>query len=961
MIVLGIISSIMLLVGGLLTLLGQSGQVSRDRQIAALLLIALGAFVGVVAVSGDPGRPAAALGLIIGIAGLIYGVRIVTGAGSHGRPSPSDLMSPSSPLHVDPLLERLGRATNASLWDWDLKTDLVSYSSNIMTLLGYDESSLHSELDWWTQRVHPDDRDEAVRTLIEATQRSDGEWEMEYRFLRSDGEYVHIRDRGIVIADADGHPIRMVGAMDDITAQRMAEQAARERELQFETLADNATDFIARIDRELRHVYVNKALAEATGIPKEQFLGRTNVELGFDPELTAFLDEAVAGVLESAMPRTVEFQYEIEGTMRHLMCRLNPEVDAHGQVRAVLSIVRDITELKQANERIVREKEFVDTAINSLPGMFYLIDESGRFLRWNENLERISGYSADEISAMYPAQFFRGDDKQLIETRIREVFEHAESWAEANLISKDGSETPYYFTGRRVVLDQQCCVVGMGIDISELKQIERRLRESEKRYRLLFESNPHPMWVFDCDTLRFLAVNNAAVTKYGFSESEFLAMTIKDIRPEEDVPRLLESAQRRIEGVDHAGTWRHKLKDGRVIDVEIISHALTFAGHRAELVLAIDVTERLRAERQLRYSEERFATFMDQNPAAAWIKNDIGRYEFVNRRLCEEYRVSPEDILGKTDFDLLREDVARQLAENDRIVLEQEEPIETTETINNPDGTDHVWLVIKFPMTNPGGGRLIGGFALDITEKMQAEQALREYANALERSNRELEQFAYVASHDLQEPLRMVASYTQLLGQRYRGKLDADADEFIQYAVDGAQRMQRLIDDLLLYSRVGSQASDRSELAADDALDEAIANIDSSIQESGAIIEREALPRVQADHGQLVQLFQNLLSNAIKFRGEATPRVSVRAERKKNEWIFAVSDNGIGIDPKYHDRVFIIFQRLHGRAEYAGTGIGLALCKRIVERHGGRIWIESTLGEGTTVYFTLPVRKEAAQ
>lgn len=266
-----------------------------------------------------------------------------------------------------------------------------------------------------------------------------------------------------------------------------------------------------------------------------------------------------------------------------------------------------------------------------------------------------------------------------------------------------------------------------------------------------------------------------------------------------------------------------------------------------------------------------------------------------------------------------------------------------------------VGLLVVAPMTGFGiwsSWKL----AREQRELIQARQDLEKSVVELGRSNSDLQQFAYVASHDLQEPLRMVASYTQLLAKRYKGKLDADADEFIAYAVDGANRMQRLIQDLLAYSRVNTQGQVFEPTSVEAVVGYALDNLRGAIEESGAVVTHDPLPTVMADDRQLLQLFQNLLSNALKFRGEQPPRVHVAAERRGTEWVFSVRDNGIGIDPQYAERIFVVFQRLHNVAEYSGTGIGLAICKKIVERHGGRIWIESQLGKGATFYFTLPAR-----
>jgi len=240
-------------------------------------------------------------------------------------------------------------------------------------------------------------------------------------------------------------------------------------------------------------------------------------------------------------------------------------------------------------------------------------------------------------------------------------------------------------------------------------------------------------------------------------------------------------------------------------------------------------------------------------------------------------------------------------------------------------------------------------------EKLQkANSVLTVQAAELVRSNTELEQFAYVASHDLQEPLRMVASYVQLLARRYKGKLDTEADEFIGFAVDGSKRMQELINALLAYSRIGTKGKEFEPTDCEAVFATTLKNLQIAIDDGQASITHDPLPTVIGDATQLGQLFQNLIGNAIKFRGNQRPNVQVSAERNGKEWLFAFRDDGIGIDPEYSERVFVIFQRLHSKEEYPGTGIGLALCKKIVQRHGGRIWVESVPGKGSTFRFTIP-------
>ncbi|MDL1976493.1 MAG: PocR ligand-binding domain-containing protein [Deltaproteobacteria bacterium] len=262
-----------------------------------------------------------------------------------------------------------------------------------------------------------------------------------------------------------------------------------------------------------------------------------------------------------------------------------------------------------------------------------------------------------------------------------------------------------------------------------------------------------------------------------------------------------------------------------------------------------------------------------------------------------------------------------------------------------------LWLMAK-KLSALGHNNLV--LARDVAERKKVEEALRQSVAELERSNVDLAQFAYVASHDLQEPLRMISSYVQLLARRYKGRLDADADDFIGYAVDGATRMQTLINDLLTYSRASARSKAFEATDCVLVLEQALVNLKEQIRKNSVVVTHDPLPTVMANGSQLAHLFSNLIENAIKFHGDEPPRVHISAKRKGDAWEVLVADNGIGIEPQYFDRIFKVFQRLHRKNEYPGTGIGLALCKKIVERHGGRIWIESKPGEGTTFFFTIP-------
>ncbi len=358
---------------------------------------------------------------------------------------------------------------------------------------------------------------------------------------------------------------------------------------------------------------------------------------------------------------------------------------------------------------------------------------------------------------------------------------------------------------------------------------------------------------------------------------------------------------------------------------------------------------------ELASKEARLRTLLQTIPDLIWLKDLNGVYVFCNAKVESLLGVKEEDLVGKRDYDLFDKELADLFIAMDRKVIAADaRSVDTVWLTSAMDGHRALFESIKTTMRD-ADGQISGvlGIARDITEHHRAEEKLKETLADLARSNEELEQFAYVASHDLQEPLRMVSSYTQLLAKRYQGRLDADADEFIAYAVDGASRMHGLIDDLLAYSRLSTRGKrfELTDCAA--ALGQALHHLKAAMAESGAVVTHDLLPALIADGSQMTQLFQNLVGNAIKFHGEKPLRIHVMAVPERHEWKFSVHDNGIGIDPRYAEKIFAIFQRLHSKEEYPGTGIGLAICKKIVERHGGRIWVESELEKGSTFFFTI--------
>lgn len=488
------------------------------------------------------------------------------------------------------------------------------------------------------------------------------------------------------------------------------------------------------------------------------------------------------------------------------------------------------------------------------------------------------------------------------------------------------------------------------------------LREREQTYRAVFEASYEGL-VINSHQGEILEANPAYCRMHGYTLDELRGMNIAAlIHPEhrhlfdELKARVSESGAHHIQAVNLR-------KDGTALAVEIRAARLTYHEQPCILSVVRDITDRIRAENELRDSQRFLRTALDTLLSQIAILDEQGRILTINaawQRFAAEHPCPCWPAQVGANYVQACEaaagadcEQAQAIAQGIRDVIARRHDTFSHEYACGERCGGHCFVVRVSRFDEPGPARVVVAH-IDITDRKRAEQALARQSEELARSNAELERFAYVASHDLQEPLRMVSSYTQLLARRYKGRLDADADEFIAYVVDGCAQMQALINDLLAYSRVGSQGQPLAPTDAQAALRRALGNLQVAVQESEAVITHDPLPEVMADHSQLIQLFQNLVGNAIKFRRDVPPRVHVSARPDGQFWVFGVADNGIGIEPQYFGRVFEVFQRLHPKDRYPGTGIGLTICKRIVERHGGRIWVESRPGEGSTFYFTLP-------
>ncbi len=626
----------------------------------------------------------------------------------------------------------------------------------------------------------------------------------------------------------------------------------------------------------------------------------------------------------------------------------------------------DISVRKEAEKHLAQMESRYRGLLEAAPDAMVVVNQCGEIVLLNVQAENQFGYSRDELLGQKVKNIIpEGFAERLIADGTRTA---AEALAQQigtgiELIArrKDGSEFPIEIMLSPLESAEGTLVTAAIRDISVRKAAEKHLAQMEGRYRGLLEAAPDAMVVVNQDG-EIVLLNVQAESQFGYSRDELLGPKVKNIIPEGFAERLIADGTRSAAEAlaQQIGTGIELIarrKDGSEFPIEIMLSPLESAEGTLVTAAIRDISVRRAAEKHLAQMEGRYRGLLEAAPDAMVVVNKGGEIVLLNVQAEKQFGYRRDELIGQKVKNIIPEGFAERLVSDalrsteDALAQQIGTGIELT--ARRKDRSEFPIEIMLSPLESTDG-ILVTAAVRDITERKKAEAHLLKNMEELNRSNEELGQFAYIASHDLQEPLRMVASYTQLLSRRYKGKLDADADDFIAFAVDGANRMQRLIQDLLAYSRVGTKGQEMVEISSGDALQQALLNLRATIQESGAEVTHDALPTVLADEMQLTQLFQNLVGNAIKYQNTGIPQVHISVARNGGrKWKFSIKDNGLGIDPQYFERIFGMFQRLHKREEFAGTGIGLAICKKIVERHGGNITVASAPGQGSTFSFEL--------
>ncbi|MGB8540444.1 MAG: PAS domain S-box protein [Candidatus Acidiferrales bacterium] len=633
--------------------------------------------------------------------------------------------------------------------------------------------------------------------------------------------------------------------------------------------------------------------------------------------------------------------------------------DAAGNLRGFSDISRDLSESKESGTKY-------RALLEAAPDAMVVVNQGGEIVLLNVQAEKEFGYRRDELVGQKVTNLIpEGFAERLIADGTRSAAEalaqQIGTGIELSGRRKDGSRFPIEIMLSPLESAEGILVTAAIRDISVRKAAEEHLAQMEGRYRGLLEAAPDAMVVVN-QRGKIVLLNVQAEKQFGYSRDELVGQKVKNIIPEGFAERIIADgtrsaaealAQQIGTGIELSG----RRKDGTEFPIEIMLSPLESAEGTLVTAAIRDISVRKAAEEHLAQMEGRYRGLLEAAPDAMVVVNQAGEIVLLNVQAEKQFGYRRDELVGQKVKNIIPEGFAERLIADalrtteDALAQQIGTGIELSGRHKN--GSEFPIEIMLSPLES-ATGILVTAAIRDITTRKTAEANLLEKVAELNRSNEELGQFAYIASHDLQEPLRMVASYTQLLSRRYKGKLDSDADEFIAFAVDGAGRMQRLIQDLLTFSRVGTKGKELLATSSEEALQQALINLRGAIEQSGAQVTHDLLPSVVADETQLIQLFQNLIGNGIKYQKNGAPKVHVSvAKNGGDRYTFSVQDNGLGIDSQYFEKIFGMFQRLHKREEFAGTGIGLAICKKIVERHGGKISVESKVGEGSTFHFTL--------
>ena len=752
-----------------------------------------------------------------------------------------------------------------------------------------------------------------------------------------------------------------VWSFRDITTRKFQEEALKESEKRLRQIVDLVPHFIFAKDSDGKFILANEAVAKTFGCSVEEIIGKNDADFSSTAEeVEHFLSED-REIIKSGIAK-----YNIEeiitnaaGNVLTLSTTKIPYKAFDEDTAGILGVSVDITDRKKAEEALSNSESLFRTLTVNAPVGIFQTNPNGKISYVNDTWLRYTEFEMNDVFEKIWTTIVHPDDCDAVVEEWNNISdEGTKSSSEFRIISKKGNTR--WMSGKVIPLfnnDKEIAgYIGTLSDITERKKADEALRLAQ----FTIENTTHAIYWIKSDST-FHMVNNAATKMLGFTFDELMHLNVPGIDPLYDKDVWDGFWQALIKEKNIRLVTKHIRKDGTLLDVQIDTHYFKFDNLEMSCAFVSDITERKRAETLLKSSEERYRQIVETAQEGIWLIDENDYTSFINKKMCEIIEYSAEEIIGKKIYDFMNEQSRKDALE--QIERRKQGMSEIHDSVFITKSGKHVWVNIS---TNPvfdDNGKYKGalGMMTNITQRKLHEDLLRESeANLelknkeLELKNKELEQFAYVASHDLQEPLRTTSSFTELLQHQYKGKLDDKADKYLTFIKQSSDRMKVLIKDLLDYSRIGTKKK-KEIIDCNIILQEILADISVAIKETSTEISLDSLPIFDGYPTEIKLLFQNLIINAIKFRKKnVPPKIKIEAVRKNGHWEFMCSDNGIGIEKEHSERIFIIFQRLHTRNEYEGSGIGLAHCKKIVELHGGRIWTESTPDKGSIFYFTIP-------
>lgn len=799
-------------------------------------------------------------------------------------------------------------------------------------------------------------------------------WTGEYNMRNKQGEQFPVFTMNSPLYNQEGKVNGMIAISYDITEQKQAEQQKEFDRLDKEALINTTTDLIWSVSSDYKLIAANKAFLES-------LKSSANLTLHSGDNIlppSVFPDDVVVfwrGLYSRALAGE-SFTIELHSSEKEPLkehwdeISFNPIVK-NEQVIGVACRGRDISQNKLVQAKLLSINNQLETAQQIAKLGYWVHDLSTDVLFWSKEVYTIFGVEHTEFGANIQAFFERihpDDRASLQEHRIRTLNGEGLLDVEHRILLPDQS-IKYVLERGALVKDENGNAIrfeGTVQDITDRKLAEQELKLSEEQLNLIYNSTAGIIFLLGVEKdnrFRFISMNNAGLATIGLPAEAVFGKFVEEVIPEPSLSLVLEKYKEALT-TKQSTVWQEvsPYPTGTKVGVVTVTPIFDHEGTCIRLVGSVnDITELKNIEQSLAISQQEYKSLFDQNPDAVYSLDRNGNFVSFNPGLEKLLECTREALFdAKTIVPFCHpEDLATTELYFQKVL--QGEPQSYNVRVKTVNGNSKHLSISNMPIVVNGIITGVYGIAKDNTVQKDAELQLKELfaqlkerASELEVSNKELERFAYIASHDLQEPLRMVSSFLQLLQKRYNDSIDDKGREYIRFAVDGSVRMKRLINDLLDYSRVTTRKQELEEVDMQEVMKEVTQNLSLQITEKRAQINIAPLPLLAlADKTQLTQLLQNLVGNALKYAGDAPPEISIQSEERTADWLFSVKDNGIGFDQKFAEKIFIIFQRLHNKPEYTGTGIGLAICKKIVDRHSGTIYVTSVPGQGSTFYFTI--------